>query len=232
MSMQAVSMIAGMSWSAYGTKKQLAAGTSVAGFTFDAAIRETSSLSFARTKYPVESGGVISDHISPDPPRLQIDGEFSSMTMGYAAGLKGMMQNGLNWDSFSAKAIGGKQRLTAAKKSLEAVANSRMLVNVVSGIDVYSDYAIDSIKFDRSNKDDRLSVSISLSKFEFAHAVWAEITRQSTVKKVSKKGGPTKKSAGAAKTTTAQKNESATDSPLRSLGGALKSGIVGMMRGK
>lgn len=197
--LQGVSMFAGMAGSAYSSYKRMGQGVSIAGFLMEAAIKESSGISFNKTKYPVESGGVISDHISEQQPTLKIDGVVSAMTMGYVSSISSVMSGETNFGSAMSGISGGKQRMTDAKKALEAIAREKASITIVSGIDVYEDYTIDSIQFDRDNSAEKLNISISMSKIYTAQATWAEITRQSSVQKISRKGGATKKSGGAAK---------------------------------
>lgn len=204
---KSVAMFAGMAGSMYGAVKQSGGGVSLAGFQLSAAVKEVTKRSYNKTKYPVESGGVISDHISTQPPTLQIDGVISAMTLGVTSGISSVISSGISLESLKSGMVGGKQRLTNAKKALEAIADQKAAITVVTGIDVYEDYTIDELSCSRDNTAEKLTVSISLSKIDKAEAVWAEITRQSTVTKVARKGGVTKKSGGAAKTTTTSGEE-------------------------
>lgn len=196
--MSGVSLFAGMAGSIYGTLRSSGGGVSVAGFQLIAAVKESSSLTFNKTKYPVESGGVISDHISEQQPTLKIEGEVSAMTLGVVSGMSSVLSSGLGLESLQNSMIGGKHLMTNAKHSLEAIARARAAITVTSGIEVYENYTIDEVSFSRDNSAEKLTVSISLSRIDKAEAVWAEITRQSTVKQVARKGGVTKKSGGAA----------------------------------
>lgn len=197
-------MFGSLAGSLSNTKSQASGGTSVAGFSFDATLSERSSRKYNKTKYPTETGFQISDHISRMPPELSIEGKFTSMTMGaanaaasaYFSGGAGELMSG-RW---LGNAVGGKAKLTQAKKALEAIADAGNPVTVVSGIDVYERYVIESIEFSRNSNSEEMSVSIQLSRDDQVQAVWADLTRRSTVQRVSRKGGRTKKSAGSAKT--------------------------------
>ena len=196
--MSGVSLFAGMAGSIYGSLRGGGGGVSIAGFQLVAAVKESSSLSFNKTKYPVESGGNVSDHISEQQPTLKIEGVVSAMTLGVVSGLSSIMSNGIGLESLRSGMVGGKHLMTNAKHALETIARKKAAITVTSGIEVYENYTIDEISFDRDNSAEKLSISISLSRIDKAEAVWAEITRQSTVKQVAKKGGVTKKSGGAA----------------------------------
>ena len=204
---KSVAMFAGMAGAIYGTAKSGSGGVSLAGFQLEAAVKESSSMTFNKTKYAVESGGIISDHISSQQPSLKIEGIVSAMTLGVSSGIASVISSGLSLESLRSGMAGGRQKLTNAKHALESIAKQKAAITVVSGIDVYESYTIDEISCNRDNSAEKLNVSISLSKIDKAEAEWAEITRQSTVKQVARKGGVTKKSAGAAKTSAATTEE-------------------------
>ena len=204
---KSVAMFAGMAGAIYSTAKSGSGGVSLAGFQLEAAVKESSSMTFNKTKYAVESGGIISDHISSQQPSLKIEGIVSAMTLGVSSGIASVISSGLSLDSLRSGMAGGRQKLTNAKHALESIAKQKAAITVVSGIDVYESYTIDEISCNRDNSAEKLNVSISLSKIDKAEAEWAEITRQSTVKQVARKGGVTKKSAGAAKTSAAKTEE-------------------------
>lgn len=206
--MSGVSLFAGMAGAIYGSLRSGGGGVSIAGFQLVAAIRESSSLSFNKTKYPVESGGVISDHISEQQPTLKIEGEVSAMTLGVVSGMSSILANGLGIDSLRNGMIGGKHLMTNAKHALESIARQKAAITVTSGIEVYENYTIDEISFSRDNTAEKLTVSISLSRIDKAEAVWAEIARQSTVKQVARKGGVTKKSGGSASASKTEEKKS------------------------
>lgn len=52
-------------------------------FLLDATIRITTSLSAKATSYPVEGGGTISDHVQPEPLRLELTGVLSESPSGF-----------------------------------------------------------------------------------------------------------------------------------------------------
>lgn len=228
--MSGVSLFAGMSGSIYGSLRSSGGGVSIAGFQLVAAIRESSSLTFNKTKYPVESGGVISDHISEQQPTLKIEGEVSAMTLGVVSGMSSALANGLGIDSLRNGMVGGKHLMTNAKHALESIARQKAAITVTSGIEVYENYTIDEISFSRDNTAEKLTVSISLSRIDKAEAVWAEITRQSTVKQVAKKGGATKKSGGAAGSSKVSPDSNKTESN-ETLAYSIKNGGIGKVAG-
>lgn len=223
--MSGVALFAGMSGSIYGSLRSGGGGVSIAGFQLVAAVKESSSVSFNKTKYPIESGGVISDHISKQQPTLKIEGEVSAMTLGTVSGMSSILANGLGLDSIRNSMVGGKHLMTNAKHALESIACQKAAITVTSGIEVYENYTIDEISFSRDNTAEKLTVSISLSRIDKAEAVWAEITRQSTVKQVARKGGVTKKSGGSSSVSKGEDQKSTASN--ETLAYSIKNGGIG-----
>lgn len=95
----------------------------------DATVREVHERASAVAEHPIESGGIISDHIYPEPDRLLIEGEISDTPVRLFGGLTGL----------------SSRRSIDAYEQLVDLKNSRELVAVVTGLQVYNNMAITSL---------------------------------------------------------------------------------------
>lgn len=187
--MSIISLIAGIGMAASNNK---GSRTRIGVFELDALLKEGSKISNTKTKYPVESGSPISDFISPGERTLSISGINTSMSMGIPGAI-------LDGGSIS----GSKARLSAAKRKLEEIANSRLPINIVTGLDVYRNYVIEELSIERSSESgERIDISITLSELVVAELSWAQITAVSTSKKVRGKASKSRVSAGKPQTKT------------------------------
>ena len=108
----------------FGTKTIFGA-MGVAAIELDALLNETTVMSSQITEYPVEDGTIVSDHITLDSERLTIEGVISGA--GSLFGIKA-----------------GKAELINAKETLRELHRTRELITIVTGVDLYEDFAIES----------------------------------------------------------------------------------------
>lgn len=152
--------------------------TSIGSLELDALLTESTTLSSQITEYPIEDGSVISDHITQENETLSIEGVITSA---------GTLFN----LSF------GKAKLIAAKETLRQLHRERALITIVTGLDVYTDFAIESCEISRTAEEgERYSVSISLRKIKKVSLRTEEIPPEKTSGRATGKAGKTKQNAG------------------------------------
>lgn len=144
----------------------------------DALLTESTSLRSQITEYPIEDGSVISDHITQESEALSIEGVITGA---------GTLFN----------IAAGKAKLIAAKEALRELHKKRELITVVTGIDVYEDFAIESCEISRNNEDgEQFSVNLELKKINKVTLRTEEIPPEKTKGKATGKAGKTKTKAG------------------------------------
>lgn len=144
----------------------------------DALLTESTSLRSQITEYPIEDGSVISDHITQESETLSIEGVITGA---------GTLFN----------IAAGKAKLIAAKEALRELHKKRELITVVTGIDVYEDFAIESCEISRNNEDgEQFSVNLELKKINKVTLRTEEIPPEKTKGKATGKAGKTKTKAG------------------------------------
>lgn len=89
------------------------------------------------TKYPVEDGTVISDHILEGSKTLKIAGLISTT------------------EAYSFNLGGGKSRLIDALQTMEQLKKERKLIVVTTGLTQYEDMAIENLRASRSSNAPR-----------------------------------------------------------------------------
>ena len=131
----------------FGTKTIFGA-MGVAAIELDALLNETTVMSSQITEYPVEDGTIISDHITLDSERLTIEGVISGA--GSLFGIKA-----------------GKAELINAKETLRELHRTRELITIVTGVDLYEDFAIESCSIARNNEfGEQYKVGLELRKIK------------------------------------------------------------------
>lgn len=213
--MSLISLLAGLGNAALNNK---GARTRIGVFELDALLKEGSKISNTKTRYPVESGAPISDFIAPGERSLSISGAVTSMSMGIPRAL-------LDGTSIT----GSKSRLSEAKRELEAIAEARQPITIVTGLDVYRDYVIEELSIERSAENgERLDISISLSELRTTTLGWAKLAEASTAPQVRRKASH-RKSAGKPQTKTP--SEATQVKVRKSMGASLYDGAKSLFRG-
>jgi len=122
----------------------------------DALLIEDTELSANISQYPVEEGADISDHITQEPERLAVSGVVT------AAGIT----------IFGA---GGRSKLIAAKETLRQLHKQRIPVTIVTGMDVYADYAMANAKISRTNEGEKITLDCEFQKIDKVQLKQADI---------------------------------------------------------
>jgi len=138
----------------------------------DALLAEDTDLTSNATRYPVEDGTVISDHITREPERLALHGVIT------AAGITLM-------------GAGGRSKLIAAKEAIRLIHAQRVPITIVTGADVYTDFAMENAKISRTNEGEKLTLSCEFTKIEKARLQEADIPPQKVSGKAKGKAGKT-----------------------------------------
>lgn len=152
--------------------------TTIGVLELDALLMESTSLRSQITEYPVEDGSVISDHITQEAETLTIEGVITGA---------GTLFNLAH----------GKAKLIAAKEALRQLHKERALLTVTTGIDIYSDFAIESCEISRTaDGGEKFDVNLTLKKIQKVTLRTADIPPEKTSGKATGKAGKTKTNAG------------------------------------
>lgn len=182
--------------------------TTIGVLELDALLTENTSLRSQITEYPVEDGSVISDHITQEAETLSIEGVITGA---------GTLFN------FAA----GKAKLISAKESLRQLHQARELLTVVTGVDIYTDFAIESCEISRTAEGgEQFDVSLTLKKIKKVSLKTADIPPEKTSGKTAGKAGKTKTNAGKAQ------GEKVDNKKWSSQGHNIKEGIKEKLGGK
>lgn len=152
--------------------------TTIGILELDALLTENTSLRSQITEYPVEDGSVISDHITQEAEILSIEGVITGV---------GTLFN----------IAAGKAKLIAAKETLRQLHQDRTLLTITTGIDIYTDFAIESCEISRTaDGGEKLDVSLTLKKIKKVTLRTADIPPEKTSGSATGKAGKTKTNAG------------------------------------
>lgn len=174
----------------FGTKTIFGA-MGVAAIELDALLNETTVMSSQITEYPVEDGTIVSDHITLDSERLTIEGVISGA--GSLFGIKA-----------------GKAELINAKETLRELHRTRELITIVTGVDLYEDFAIESCSISRDNEHgEQYQVGLELRKIKKVTLKTEDMPPEKSGKSTQGKAGKTKSNAGKAKTGTPSASQKA-----------------------
>lgn len=147
--------------------------TTIGSVPLDAVLTEDTELSAMVTDYPTEDGSVVQDHITRQPERLSMSGVVTGA---------GLMFN-----------AGGRSKLIMTKEQFRAINESRTPITIVSGSDVYEDFAMTNAKISRSNVGEQLAIDCEFKKIRKVQLRTADIPPE---KVAGTKGEGTKGRAG------------------------------------
>ncbi|UXN34438.1 hypothetical protein N8E86_10345 [Avibacterium paragallinarum] len=156
--------------------------TTIGVLELDALLTESTSLSSQITEYPVEDGTVISDHITQESERLSLSGVITSAGILFNISL-------------------GKYKLIEAKETLRELHANRELITIVTGLDVYEDFAIESLEIERNSDDgERLNITAEFRKINKVTLRTEEMPPEKVNASTKGEAGQTKANAGKAAT--------------------------------
>ena len=169
----------------FGTKT-IFGSVGVAAIELDALLNETTVMSSQITEYPVEDGTIVSDHITLDSERLTIEGVISGAGSLF------------------------KAELINAKETLRELHRTRELITIVTGVDLYEDFAIESCSIARNNEyGEQYQVELALRKIKKVTLKTEDMPPEKSGKSTQGKAGKTKSNAGKAKTGTPSPSQEA-----------------------
>lgn len=174
--------------------------TRLGGLTLDVLVSEEIDLAAEVTRYPVEDGTVIIDHVTQGVETLRISGLVSTAdVMAFA---------------FSS---GGQYKLVDAVDQLRSMHKARALITVSTGQLRYTDMAFTSLKAVRSNGDkggNWLEVSAELVKVRKARLRTAEVPEAPAQGAARGRAGQTNTPAGRSSGTSASTAAPAASAPV------------------
>lgn len=155
-------------------------GTSIGAMELDALLTERESLNSRATRYYVEQGAPITDHIRQESPQLSISGTVSSASVRI----------------FGAA---GRERLVQAKDALRKIYREQLPVTIVTGLDVYTDMAMERCEINRSaDRGNALDIDCEFVKIRTATLNRAELPPINVAADVLGKAGDTQNAGKAA----------------------------------
>lgn len=165
--------------------------TKLGTLALDVLITEEIDLPSRVTRYPVEDGSIISDHIALEPETLRIAGHISTADVaafGFVLGNSG-----------------GATKLVDAIDQLRAMHQARALVTISTGQMLYRDYAFTSLNAVRSADGpggNWLEVKAELTKVRKVTLKSAEVPAETAQAPAKGRAGKTATPAGKNATTT------------------------------
>lgn len=176
--------------------------TTIGALELDALLTESTSLSSQITEYPVEDGTVISDHITQESEKLSLSGVITSA---------GTLFN----------ISPGKSKLIDAKETLRELHKKRELITIVTGIDTYEDFAIESLEIERNSDDgERFNVTAEFRKIQKVTLRSEEMPADKADDSAKGKAGQTKAKTGKAKTSSPSAGQAQSAKKTSTLGKA------------
>lgn len=153
--------------------------TSIDVLQLDVLLTEDTSLSAKATRYAVENGSPISDHVVLDSEGLRLSGWITPN----------------NVYQMTAE---GRPKLLDAKETLRKMVSDRKAITVTTGLDTYTDMVVEKCDIGRNNEGDRITIDMELVKIRKAELRRADIPPDKTKGTGTGKAGTTKTKAGKA----------------------------------
>lgn len=172
------------------------ARSQVGTLILDVLATESISLEGDVTRYPVEDGTEISDHITVQSEKVSVSGLVSHLDMIEAG------------DIFSGGDISvGKTRIIDAIDALRQLRDARTLISVITGLGIYTDMAIANARVNRTKENGNyVDIQIDLVKIVKVTLRQADLPPEKAAPSVKEKTGSTRQKAG-------QTSKSVSDSP-------------------
>ncbi len=146
--------------------------TMVGSVPLDALLTEDTELSANASQYAVEDGTVVSDHITREPERLSMSGIISAASI-YTFG------------------AGGRSKLIAAKDALRQIHDRRVPITIITGADVYVNFAMVNARISRTNEGEQLSLICGFQKIDVTQLREADIPPAKVAASTKGKAGKT-----------------------------------------
>lgn len=120
--------------------------TKIASITIDVLNSESLTISSQVTQYPVESGTPITDNIRPESDRLEIVGKVTGSTV------------------YTDDPGGKFSRLIGVVDEFRRLQSTREVTTIVTGLDTYSDMALERVELRREAPSEFLFITASFVK--------------------------------------------------------------------
>lgn len=148
------------------------AQTTIGALSLDALLIEDVELNGQVTRYAVEDGPPVTDHIVQDVEKLSLSGVVTSA---------GVLTFG----------AGGRSKLMAAKEALRLIHELRLPITITTGLDVYTDMGMVNAKIGRSGPTERLTIDCEFQKIRKVVMRQADIPPEKVAPKAKGKAGAT-----------------------------------------
>ncbi|KUE88881.1 hypothetical protein ASL20_09655 [Cupriavidus necator] len=175
------------------------AKSSVGSILLDALLEESTQLTSQATKYAVEDGAPISDHVVRESEGLSLSGWVTAAeTVMYGPA--------------------GRSKLITAKEAFRTIHKERLPIVVTTGMDTYTEMVMESCKISRDSKGELFAVECQFSRIRKVTLRKADIPPEKVTGKAKGKAGATKTKAGKVEPTAANPKQR---SDLRRIMGGL-----------
>lgn len=151
--------------------------TTIGAVPLDAVLLEDTELSSNVTDYPTEDGAAVQDHITQQPERLSLSGVVTGAGLLLGGG-------------------GGRSKLIMTKEQFRAISEARTPITIVSGSDVYTDFAMERAKISRSNVGEKLSIDCEFKKIRKVQLRQADIPPEKVADSAKGRAGQTAAKSG------------------------------------
>lgn len=152
--------------------------TEIGAIPLDCLLSERTQLDSRVTDYTVESGAIISDHIQKRPEVLNLTGTIT------AAGI--LVFGG-----------GGRSKLIAAKDQFRTIHDQSVPITVVTGMDLYEDFALQSLSISRDNGGVKYNIDCTLKHINTVKLQKTDIPPEQVAQATNAQGEPLGKGTGA-----------------------------------
>lgn len=176
-------------------------GSSIGALPLDALLNEKTSLNSRATEYAVEDGPPVTDHVVQESELLALDGWVTAAEVTLLGGLAiGGVRNLVGGTGLGGlSAGGGRSKLISSKEALRKIHADRLPITIVTGLDVYVDFVMETCDIGRSSEGgDRFEISATFKQIRKVTLRQADIPPEKTSGSATGKAGGTKTNAGKA----------------------------------
>lgn len=174
-------------------------GSSIGALPLDALLNEKTSLNSRATEYAVEDGPPVTDHVVQESELLALDGWVTAAEVALLGGLAiGGLRNLVGGTGLGGlSAGGGRSKLISSKEALRKIHADRLPITIVTGLDVYVDFVMETCDIGRSSEaGDRFEISATFKQIRKVTLRQADIPPEKTSGSATGKAGGTKTNAG------------------------------------
>lgn len=118
----------------------------IAELDVEVAISETHESAVQVTQNPVENGVDITDHVQVLPRKLQIEGAISDTPISFLSGVRSVLSGAFN---LLTTGDFGKSSTATAYDTLRNILNTKEIVEIATGFDLYENMIMTSLRVPR-----------------------------------------------------------------------------------